>query len=465
MSVSFSMPLAGAASFRQPGASTKGRTIADKLGEYVSAKDYGAVGDGTTDDTAAIEAAISEANTIFFPNGVYRTTRVIAVPSNRRLIGQSRDKAIVANDLSNGTLSKKAVFAVGNMHGAGLASFTSYACGATTTPTRTLTTTTPGAGANFTAGQLVVVGTATNVSGVLSYGLPNKILAVSGDVVLFKYPILYPLPDATIFVPATTDADIGLPYGLVENVTIESLGFRGRSPLSTKSGGINIRCEHLNVEACHIGPALNGGTDAVFDDVVGGYSGRMLEVALNSQSVRFKNVSLVFNPTSPTGEGQTFPINLGEQSVDITLDNVSCHLDANFTANLPLAQVKTRVTKILNSNWFHGGTQNQEVLQIASGSVAGHGPSDILFDGFRLGATSAHARLATIGTSGGATADPSCVTFRNGVLEGAVSSESIWFAAGSSFALINTEDKTGKTYKVSQAKAPYPILSGYRRAS
>ena len=42
--------------------------IADTL---ISVKNYGAVGDGVTDDTAAIRAAIADSNSLYFPSGTY----------------------------------------------------------------------------------------------------------------------------------------------------------------------------------------------------------------------------------------------------------------------------------------------------------------------------------------------------------------------------------------------------------
>ncbi len=58
------------------------RTIQDKLREVVSVKDYGAVGDGVTDDRAAINAAFRVitdrgAGTVYFPAGTYRVTNFI----------------------------------------------------------------------------------------------------------------------------------------------------------------------------------------------------------------------------------------------------------------------------------------------------------------------------------------------------------------------------------------------------
>lgn len=61
--------------FLQAGASAVQRTAQSKLRDTVSVKDFGAVGDGVTDDTAAAQAAldhvIAAGGTLYFPAGTY----------------------------------------------------------------------------------------------------------------------------------------------------------------------------------------------------------------------------------------------------------------------------------------------------------------------------------------------------------------------------------------------------------
>ena len=58
------------------GAVTNNYTVQDKLEQYVSVKDFGAKGDGVTDDGAAINAcfAASGVGSVYFPLGVYKTS-------------------------------------------------------------------------------------------------------------------------------------------------------------------------------------------------------------------------------------------------------------------------------------------------------------------------------------------------------------------------------------------------------
>jgi hypothetical protein len=59
--------------------STTARSLANRFADVVNVKDFGAVGDGVADDTAAIQAAVNTGKTVYLPSGTYRTTSTINI--------------------------------------------------------------------------------------------------------------------------------------------------------------------------------------------------------------------------------------------------------------------------------------------------------------------------------------------------------------------------------------------------
>ena len=76
------------------------------LDQYASVLDFGAVGDGVTDDTAAINRALyqiycREVNpqirrSLFFPAGVYKITDTINIPPYATLYGEGADNSVIS---------------------------------------------------------------------------------------------------------------------------------------------------------------------------------------------------------------------------------------------------------------------------------------------------------------------------------------------------------------------------------
>jgi hypothetical protein len=91
---------------------TSGTPVAQSLqswlDQFATVKDFGAVGDGVTDDTAAINRALyqlfcREANpqirrSLFFPAGVYRVTGVIKIPPYATLWGEGNNNSVISMD-------------------------------------------------------------------------------------------------------------------------------------------------------------------------------------------------------------------------------------------------------------------------------------------------------------------------------------------------------------------------------
>ena len=78
------------------------------LDQFATVKDFGATGDGVTDDTAAINRALyqlfcREVNpqirrSLFFPAGIYRVTSAIKIPPYATLWGEGNDNTIITLD-------------------------------------------------------------------------------------------------------------------------------------------------------------------------------------------------------------------------------------------------------------------------------------------------------------------------------------------------------------------------------
>jgi len=81
------------------------RTLQKKLDDFANVKDFGAVGDGSTDDTAAINRAIANLMTVestgkqrrrlYFPGGVYIITGPILLYPFSNLVGDGMESTII----------------------------------------------------------------------------------------------------------------------------------------------------------------------------------------------------------------------------------------------------------------------------------------------------------------------------------------------------------------------------------
>lgn len=84
------------------------RTIQAKFDDFASVRDFGAVGDGVADDTAAINRALFQLycvqsnsqirRSLYFPAGTYRVTDTVLIPAYAKLVGEGADCSIILLD-------------------------------------------------------------------------------------------------------------------------------------------------------------------------------------------------------------------------------------------------------------------------------------------------------------------------------------------------------------------------------
>lgn len=98
----------GSGSFIQAGTGAATRTMQDKARESVSVLDFGAVGNGTADDTSAIQAAITSLTAggmVKFPRGTYKVTSQLNVAvSGVWLQGEGRGATTISSSASGHTI-------------------------------------------------------------------------------------------------------------------------------------------------------------------------------------------------------------------------------------------------------------------------------------------------------------------------------------------------------------------------
>lgn len=89
------------------------RTLQHKVDEQISVRDFGAVGDGVTDDTLAVQRAFNEIyptsyynnlpvrRVIHFPAGTYVLYAPVYVPSYAKIVGDGMDSTVIRQDDAN----------------------------------------------------------------------------------------------------------------------------------------------------------------------------------------------------------------------------------------------------------------------------------------------------------------------------------------------------------------------------
>ena len=102
-------------SFTQTGVGAITQTVATKLQQSINAADFGAVGDGVTDDTAALRAALATGKNVLLSKGIFKVTDMLTLGAGQFLMG--------ANPVENGYGSTLSIPATFNLSALGVVRF------------------------------------------------------------------------------------------------------------------------------------------------------------------------------------------------------------------------------------------------------------------------------------------------------------------------------------------------------
>jgi hypothetical protein len=208
--------------YDQGGTGSVSRTVENKLQESVSVKDFGAVGDGVTDDTAAIQAAYTAAagRELYFPytSAGYKISASLTIPANT---STEFEKGAFIDATGSITWNETGLFYT---EGAGLgADVGGGVTGALTEGDLTLT---------FVSAPSVAIGDLITVRNTIDYswnaernyyrqGEFCEVIAISGNVVTLSGPLLDSYPStATVNVMGTTTCSFKNMKVIMDNTQI-----------------------------------------------------------------------------------------------------------------------------------------------------------------------------------------------------------------------------------------------------
>lgn len=282
--------------FLQSGTGAVTRTVQAKERDVVSVKDFGAVGDGTTDDTAAIQLAINSGYSLIFPAGTYKCANLTQSTNFQRFYAYGQV-----------TLSK-------NANGALLTSSGTYV---EFNGLQFI-------GTGYTGDNIVCSGSNPRLVNCSSYGTPGRALkATSGHVQIIGTCGIYATTDATA---TGYDIEIGvsgtatLYHQLIGVYTSQSTG--GILLIDTGSHVISGgQFGKLTIQAGTTPGGCNGGMTAnarILGDVnvqvsnavfTGNQFGTLtITLALGTSSCHFDESNLLINTTIVNNGNANSPI-------------------------------------------------------------------------------------------------------------------------------------------------------------
>jgi hypothetical protein len=309
--------------------------VTDSLGFTVNITDYGAVGDGSTDDTDAIQRAIDAAgdagggDVVVPPTANYwRITAALIPRDSVRVVGTGY-ASFIKNDRSTGydsTRSNTSIFKLGGYESADpywIFNETFYTAGDQAAGLSEITFQTPADAAHFATGDIVFIRTTAyepfnaqkQVPRFAEINEVESVSTVDGTVAL-KYPLKQVYKDCLVAKSSGTMQDPdGNPIQVLKRFKAENMRFEcaPNFAVGALSYGGCFECEFSNlwVTQSTLIIFLNAMARCRFSNIRGSYAGGFGELAYWSHDNEFDTIVAAYRRTSGTSAMNGFSTNEG----------------------------------------------------------------------------------------------------------------------------------------------------------
>lgn len=229
-----------------------------------------------------------------------------------------------------------------------------------------------------------------------------KIVEVNGPQVRFEYPIRNSITNACLSpIGETIDFATGMPWHIVENVTIRNLRTDARYFAWTRTGMYKCTLENITNKNGDGILAMNAFCHSKATNIYGGFKVRALEIKCCSHDSTIIKSRSKFTPAD--GVAMLSGVDIGEQSKRIKLEDVECevgfHIGGATSIGVTL-DVRGQGIEIINSffsNYANTPTVTGNVAYIRDAQFEGYGTDDILLDNVTLAGNSRRTYLLRVG--------------------------------------------------------------------
>ncbi len=374
-----------------------------------SVKEFGAVGNGVTDDTEALQTAIdtvsasgtaaNRSQELTLPPGTYNITRPLIMKSFVQFRG-TRGQSVIVNVAPNTPdgRNKMTHILLGVAHPWAFDErnatdaqgrnqvFTNIAVAQTSwaKDSTSLNLKNSNEASKLAVGEIACIRSEVGFK-VGDYEQPdfvqfNKIRAINGNKIEFADKALNAIPNPQIckvegrspFWSYVMGKDI--PWQAAQWVEISGITFRGGE--AGLGGSLCYACfvKQVDFENIVTPMAMNALVKNIFSDINATYTGRAIEIKMASSQSSFKNINLRYIPKgcanpSSCNLNEVWPVDIGERSVDIGFNNININDSGSYRKVALFSVGDARSVRLHNSNMtVVGGNNRNAVLEIRSNS-------------------------------------------------------------------------------------------------